>query len=316
MGTPAWPVLPTEEWQDTRETVHLWTQVVGKIRLVQSPWLNHSWNVALYVTPTGLTTGLVPHGDDAFELSFDFARSSLDLVTSHDRRRSIPLVDGLTVADFHGQVMASLDAVGLPVRINTMPSEIPDAIPFPDDDVHASYDPEHLRALHRVLLSSVRVFERFRSGFHGKASRVHFFWGSFDLAVTRFSGRSAPPHPGGLPNFPNDVAAEAYSHEVTSVGFWPGDREAPPIFYAYAYPSPDGYADSSVAPDAAFWLGELGEFALPYEAVADSADPDGDLLRFCETTHAAAADLARWDRSDLECSEPMGPDWWATRPHH
>ena len=196
-----------------------------------------------------------------------------------------------------------------------MPSDIADAVPFPDDHEHASFVGEHARALHRVLLSSTAVFERFRAGFRGKASRVHFFWGSFDLAVTRFSGREAPPHPGGLPNFPLDVAQEAYSHEVTSVGLWPGDAENDPIFYAYAYPSPEGYAEAAVEPAGAQWLDALGEFVLPYAAVAAADDPAATLLAFCESTHAAAADLAGWDRSALECANPAGPDWWATRPH-
>jgi hypothetical protein len=316
MTTAAWPTLPDAEWHDTLETLHLWTQVIGKIRLVQSVWLNHSWNVTLYVTPSGLSTGLIPHGSDAFEWHFDFRRNTLGLTTSNGDRVDIDLRDGLSVAAFYAEVMSAMTRVGLPVSIHTTPNEIADAVPFPDDEGHATYVADHARVLHRVLLDATRVFEHFRAGFRGKASRVHFFWGSFDLAVTRFSGRDAPPHPGGLPNFPDDVAAEAYSHELTSVGFWPGSRESPtPIFYAYAYPTPDGFSSCPVEPDAAFWLDELGEFALPYHEVTSAADPDAALLAFCETTHAAAADLAAWDRDRLECEHPYGPEWFENRPH-
>ena len=238
------------------------------------------------------------------------------LLTSTGDRTAISMVDGLSVAAFYAQVMAAMRDASLPVQIYTTPSELPDAIPFADDTVHATYLGDQVRALHGALLQTTRVFERFRAGFRGKASRVHFFWGSFDLAVTRFSGRDAPPHPGGIPNFPDDVAAEAYSHELTSVGFWPGNRQSPiPIFYAYAYPAPEGFSASSIEPDAAFWLDELGEFALPYDAVATRDRPDEMLTSFCESTHAAAADLAGWDRDLLECDHPHGPDWFADRPH-
>jgi hypothetical protein len=316
MRTEGWPDLPVDDWQDTLETLHLWTQVIGKIRMVQSPWLNHSWSVTLHVTPVGLTTNLVPHGTEAFRWEFDLAGATLDLTTSTRERRTVELRDGLSVAQFHGAVMSAMESVGMPVTISTTPNEIADAVPFPDDHEHATYHPDHGAALHRSLLSATRVFERFRAGFLGKASPVHFFWGSFDLAVTRFSGRPAPEHPGGLPNFPADVAAEAYSREVTSVGFWPGNRAAPtPIFYAYAYPSPEGFADALIDVPGATWSDELGEFVLPYSAVAESTDPDGTLLAFCEQTHAAAADLAGWDRDQLECVRPAGPDWWRDRPH-
>jgi hypothetical protein len=309
----AWPELPVDGWIDTLETLQLWTQVVGKVRLVQTPWLNHSWSVPLYVTSTGLSTSLVPHGAEGFELAFDFLADELRLTTTLGERRSLAL-EPRTVADFHAAVLDALDSVGMPVAIHPVPSEIPDAIPFPDDTTHGAYDREHARALWRALLQAQRVLVRFRAGFLGKASPVHFFWGSFDLAVTRFSGRAAPPHPGGVPNFPDDVAREAYSHEVTSCGFWPGNREAStPIFYAYAYPTPDGFAGARVEPSDAFWLAELGEFALPYDAVRNAADPDRHLLSFLESTHAAAAGLADWDRSALECESPRGPDWWHTR---
>ncbi|MEO0494865.1 MAG: DUF5996 family protein [Actinomycetota bacterium] len=315
MASPTWPDLPTVDWQPTLATLHRWTQVIGKIRLVQSPWLNHSWNVALYVTPVGLTTGTVPHGDEAFELTMDLRNKRMVAIRSHGEPAWFDLKDGMSVAEFYERTLKLMDKIEMPVSIYTTPSEIADAVPFPDDHENATFDHDHARALHRVLLSTNGVFERFRSGYLGKASRVHFFWGSFDLAVTRFSGRTAPPHPGGLPNFPVDVAAEAYSHEVTSVGFWPGDAETEPIFYAYAYPSPDGFADATVGPEGAFWLDALGEFVLPYSAVAAADDPADALLTFCESTHAAAADLAEWDREALECDHPHGPDWWVNRPH-
>jgi hypothetical protein len=310
-----WPPLPaTPVWIDTLETLHLWTQVVGKIRMVRSPWLNHSWSVPLYVSPTGLRTSLVPYGSEAFELAFDFATHRLDLSTSVGRSRSIRL-EPKSVAEFYVEVMEAMAAVGMPVEINVTPNEIPAAIPFPDDTVHASYEPDHARALWRALLDTHRVLTRFRAGYLGKASPVHFFWGSFDLAVTRFSGRLAPPHPGGLPNFPGDVAREAYSHELTSCGFWPGNRAAPQaIFYAYAYPTPECYSTARVEPEASTWLAELGEFVLPYEVVASAPDPQATLLTFVESAHAAAADLAGWDRTSLECATPLGPDWWHTRP--
>ena len=309
----AWPALPTDAWADTLETLHLWTQVVGKIRMTQSPWLNHSWNVPLYVTSRGLGTSLVPYQGEAFEIRFDLFANRLAITTTTGKEHTVEL-QPKTVADFYGEVMESMQAVGMPVSIHTTPNEIPNAIPFDRDTVHQGYVSEHAQALWRALQQADRVFNRFRAGFLGKASPVHFFWGSFDLAVTRFSGRTAPPHPGGLPNFPDDVAREAYSHEVTSCGLWPGNRQSPtPIFYAYAYPTPDGFKDQQVGPEQAFWLAELGEFALPYDAVAGADDSDAALLEFAETTHVAAAELAGWDREALECAHPHGPDWWRSR---
>ena len=310
-----WLQLPSDEWADTLETFHLWTQVVGKIRMVQTPWLNHSWSVPLYVTASGLATSIVPYGQEAFELEFDLHAGELVLTTTTGERRTVELRPR-TVADFYGAVMGAMSSVGMPVEIHPVPSEIADAIPFDEDTKHSAFDKGHARALWGALLQANRVMTRFRAGFRGKASPVHFFWGSFDLAVTRFSGRTAPPHSGGIPNFPLDVAQEAYSHEVTSVGMWPGNREAPtPIFYAYAYPSPDDFANAPVAPAEAFWLAELGEFAITYDAIAGADNPDDALLTFFESTHAAAADLAGWDRAALECADPHGPDWWKKRPH-
>ncbi len=310
-----WPALPTEQWMDTLEAVHLWTQVVGKIRLGHSPWLNHSWSVPLYVSTRGLRTSPIPYRNEAVELEFDFIEHRLGVHTTSGRHRSIPL-ESRSVADFYHAVLGAMDDVGMPVTINPMPSEIPDAIRFDRDDSPRDYEPDHVHTLWRALVQVDRVLNRFRADFKGKASPVHFFWGSFDLATTRFSGRTAPPHPGGIPNFPDDVAREAYSHEVTSVGFWPGNRQAPdPIFYAYAYPSPEGFSDAEIEPAEAFWLADLGEFALPYTAITDAADPDNRLLSFLESTHRAAADLAGWPREALECEHPEGPDWWRTRPH-
>lgn len=315
MSPHAWAELPTADWRPTIDTLHRWTQVLGKIRMTNSPWRNHSWSVALYVSPVGLTTSTIPYGDEAFELVLDLRNGRVVVARSDGEPAWFTLRDGLSVAEFHDKVHALMSKVGMPVEFSPMPSEIADAVPFTEDHAHARFVADHAHAFHRVLLSTSAVFERFRSGFRGKASPVHFFWGSFDLAVTRFSGREAPPHPGGLPNFPLDVAQEAYSHEVTSVGFWPGDADTEPLYYAYAYPSPEGLANVPVSPPAAGWHDGLGEFVLPYAAVAASADPAGDLLAFCESTHAAAADLAEWDREALECTAPHGPDWWANRPH-
>jgi predicted GNAT family acetyltransferase len=310
----AWPELPWSDWADTLETFHLWTQVVGKIRLVRTPWLNHSWSVPLYVSPRGLRTSLVPYGTEGFELAFDLVDHRLELTTTTGERRELAL-EPMSVARFHSSVLAMMDDVGMPVSIHPVPSELPDAVPFPEDHTHASYDRDHVTSIWRALLQAERVMTRFRAGFLGKASPVHLFWGSFDLATTRFSGRTAPPHDGGMPNFPDDVAREAYSHEVTSVGLWFGNRDSPaPVFYAYAYPTPDGFSSAEVRPAEAFWLDALGEFVLPYDVVAAAEDPDEMLRTFFESTHAAAAELAGWERVALECAHPMGPDWWVTRP--
>lgn len=313
--TKSWPALPTDEWIDTIEALHLWTQIVGKIRLGYSPWLNHSWSVTLYVSTKGLRTSMIPIGNEGVELEFDFTCHQLDIHTTTGQHRSIPLRTQ-SVADFHRAVLDAMDSVDMPVTIHPMPSEIPDAIPFDQDTAQRNYTPDHANALWRALVQADRVLTRFRADFKGKASPVHFFWGSFDLSTTRFSGRSAPPHPGGIPNFPDDVAQEAYSDEVTSVGFWPGNRDAPePIFYAYAYPTPDGFSNAAVRPADAAWLDELGEFVLPYATAIAADDPDDMLMSFFDSTHAAAADLADWDRASLECQHPEGADWWKNRPH-
>ena len=300
--TDMWPELPYAAWRDTYATLHLWTQIVGKIRLVQTPWLNHSWHVTLYVTARGLTTSPIPYGHRTFELAFDFLRHVLVVSTDDGASREIGLYPR-TVADFHAAVMQALSELGIAVRIHEMPNEIPDAIPFTADRDHAAYDPVFAERHWRVLLQVNRVFNAFRSSFIGKASPVHFFWGSFDLAVTRFSGRRAPLHPGGVPNLPDAVAREAYSHEVSSAGFWPG---TPPIdypaFYSYAYPEPPGFASAAAYPAEAFYSEDLHEFVLPYDAVRTARDPDRVLLAFLMSTYEAAATAANWDRAALECA--------------
>lgn len=297
----AWPELPYAAWKETYATLHMWTQIVGKIRLVQTPWVNHSWHVVLYLTARGLTTSPIPYGQRAFQLDFDFLDHVLRLTTDDGARKEIRLFPR-PVADFYAELMRALSELGLDVRINEMPNEIPDPIRFSADRTHASYDPDYARRLWRVLLQTERVFSAFRSAFLGKCSPVHFFWGSFDLAVTRFSGRLAPIHPGGVPNLPNAVAQEAYSHEVSSAGFWPGNDVVPyPAFYSYAYPAPPGFSSAEVRPNEAVYSNELGEYLLPYEAVRTAADPDRALMEFLMSTYDAAAENGKWDRAALEC---------------
>ncbi len=299
-GSAAWPALAFEDWRETANTLHMWTQIVGKIRLAQSPWVNHSWHVTLYVTPRGLTTGTIPYGQRSFSIDFDFIDHGLKLQSSDGQSRIVAL-EPQDTADFHAAVMGELEAMGLPVSIHGRPNEVENAIPFAEDRVHKAYDPAGAQRFWRVLQQVDRVFSRFRAEFLGKTSPVHFFWGSFDLAVTRFSGRTAPDHPGGLPNMPLWVAQEAYSHEVSSAGFWPGSDAAPaPIFYSYAYPSPDGFGAATVKPDAATWSDELGEFVLPYEAVRTAPDPDAALMAFLHSTYEAAARLANWDLATIQ----------------
>jgi hypothetical protein len=299
--TEAWPELPYEAWKDTYATLHLWTQIAGKIRLAQTPWLNHSWHVVLYVTPRGLTTSAIPYGTRSFQLDFDFLDHVLHIVTSDGGLEGVGLYPR-TVADFYANVMRSLFKLGIDVSIHELPNEIPDAIPFSKDHVHASYDREYAQRVWRILLQSARVLSEFRTSFIGKCSPVHFFWGSFDLAVTRFSGRRAPLHPGGVPNLPDTVTREAYSHEVSSAGFWPGNAVIPyPAFYSYAYPAPPGFAEAAVQPAGAFYSSDLSEFILPYEAVRGAADPDLALMVFLTSTYETAASLGKWDRANLEC---------------
>ena len=295
-----WPALPLGEWKDTYATLHMWTQIVGKIRLSQTPWINHSWHVTLYVTSRGLTTSPVPYGLKTFQIDFDFVDHKLVIETSDGNVRLLDLRPR-TVADFYAEVMSALKSVGIDVSIHTTPNEIPDPIPFEEDTTHASYDADYANRFWRVLVQSDRVFKEFRAHFIGKCSPVHFFWGSFDLAVTRFSGRTAPQHPGGVPHMPDVVAREAYSHEVSSCGFWPGGGAIDyPVYYAYAYPAPDGFKDYKIKPKGAFYSNDLGEFLLPYDEVRNAKDPDAALLGFLQSTYEAAADLAKWDRAALE----------------
>ena len=296
-----WPELPTAAWRDTYATLHLWTQIVGKIRLSRTPWLNHSWHVALYVSARGLTTSPVPDGTSSFQVDFDFIDHALRICTSDGAQRQFALA-GKSVASFHAAIMAALGELGIKIEIDDMPSELPDPIRFSQDHQHASYDPDSARRFFQILVNADRVFKQFRTGFLGKASPVHFFWGSFDLAVTRFSGRRAPRHPGGVPYLPDEVACEAYSHEESSAGFWPGSGAIDyPAFYSYAYPEPPGFRTTKVRPDAAFFSETLGEFILPYDAVRTAAKPDQALLDFLQSSYEAAANAAKWDRDALEC---------------
>jgi hypothetical protein len=298
----SWPDLPYAAWNDTRDTLHLWTQVVGKLCLVAMPWLNHSWHVALRVTARGLRTPLIPLGARDLQIEFDFVDHLLWLRTSDGHSRQIVLKP-MAVAAFYAAVLAALSELGVTLRVDKVPNEMPDAIPFDQDITHCSYDRGFANRFWRVLLRSHDVFSYFRTSFLGKASPVHFFWGSFDLAVTRFSGRRAPRHPGGVPHLSDAVVCEAYSHEVSSAGFWPGGGAIEyPAFYSYAYPAPDGFASAPVRPAQAFFSSELGEFILPYDAVRTASDPRDTLLDFLQSTYAAAAELGAWDRAELECA--------------
>ena len=298
-GTAQWPSLPFAEWRETCATLHRWTQVVGKIRLAQAPLINHWWQVPLYVTSRGLTTSPIPYGARSFQIDFDFIAHRLMIRTSDGRAEGLALRP-LSVADFHGEVIERLKALGIEVRIWTTPVEIPDPIPFEQDRQHGAYDADYANRFWRVLVQADRVLTAFRARFIGKASPVHFFWGSFDLAVTRFSGRRAPLHP-GAPNVVDLVTREAYSHEVSSCGFWPGGAGfEQPMFYSYAYAEPAGFKDAPVRPAAASYAREMGEFILPYDAVRQAAAPDETLLDFLQSTYEAAATLAHWDRAALE----------------
>jgi hypothetical protein len=297
-----WPPLNYPAWRPTCETLHLWTQIVGKIRLRLTPWLNHSWHVPLYVTARGLSTSVIPYKGEGFEIRFDFIDHTLDVETSSGQRKRIQLVPQ-TVCDFHAAVMQALVDLGIDVRITELPCEIPGAIPFSADRLHNSYDAEAAHRFWRALLQADRVFKKFRAGFIGKASPVHFFWGSFDLAVSRFSGRPAPDFTGKVPGLSTAVMVEAYSHEVSSAGFWPGGGGIDyASFYSYVYPAPAGFKDSAVSPEGAFFSETLGEFLLPYEEVRNARDPEASLLSFLQSTYQAAADAAHWDRAGLEKS--------------
>jgi hypothetical protein len=301
----AWPALPFDAWQPTYETLHRWMQIVGKVRLTLSPWVNHSWGATLYPTASGVTTSVIPYGDRAFQIDFDFLEHQLIISTANDRSAVLAL-EPQSVARFYKRFMQSMIALDLRVDIHKKPNELADAIPFDEDETPRAYDPEYAARFWRVLLHSQRVMNEFRAGFIGKCSPVHLFWGALDLAVTRFSGRTAPCHPGGIPNLPDWVAQEAYSHEVSSCGFWPGGGPVPyAAFYAYAYPEPEGFSTAAVQPREAYYSNELREFVLPYDAVRNSKSPDETLLRFLQSTYAAGADLGGWDRQSLERREDL-----------
>jgi hypothetical protein len=299
MTEPAtWPRLRLSDWADTKDTLHMWTQIVGKVRMAHSPTVNHWWHATLYVSPRGLTTSTIPYRDGAFDIEFDLMDHHLHIRSSDGRQRQVAL-ESASVADFYAETMTALARLGIQTRIHATPNEVEPAIPFADDHAHCAYDANAATLFWRQLLQANRVMSEFRAGFIGKSSPVHFFWGGMDLACTRFSGRPAPPHPGGaLPNCPRWVMREGYSHELASCGFWPGGGEEG-AFYAYAYPEPPGYAAHPVRPETASYS-PIGEFLLPYEAVAGAADPDRTLTEFLQTTYAAAADLAGWDRRALE----------------
>jgi uncharacterized protein DUF5996 len=295
-----WPSIPVAGWEDTRDTLHLYTQVVGKVRLANEPLLNHWWNVPLYVTARGLTTSLMAHPTGpAFQIDFDFLDHLLTVTTVAGNARSIEL-EPRPLADFYDTVMSVLDELEVATEIWPVPVEIPGAIPFRDDDVHASYDPDAVRRFWLALVEMVRVLKVFRGRFVGKSSPVHLFWGALDLASTRFSGRPAPLHPGGAPNCGPHVMWEAYSHEVSSAGYWPGPPGDEGVFYSYAYPEPPGYRDAPLRVEGARWDDGLAEFILPYELVRTAADPDALLLDFLQRTYEAAATTAGWDRPALE----------------
>lgn len=303
-----WPALPSS-WWPTRDTLTLWLQVIGKVRIARAPLLNHWWNAPLYLTASGLTTSLIPAGPGrSFAIDLDFTTDRLDVVTTDGLTRTMRLEPG-AVSDFHRDLMGTLDELGLHTEIWPVPVELPASVPFTGDDTHRDYDPRHAHLFWRALVQTERVLQEFRAGFLGKSSPVHLFWGALDLATTRFSGRKAPPHPGGVPNCGPHVMREAYSHEVSSSGFWPaGGGEG--IFYAYAYPEPEGYRKRPAGPEPATFDDELGEFVLPYAAVRTSPDPDRLLLDFFQATYEAAALCAGWDRINLE-----RPGWSAHQQH-
>ena len=299
----AWPDLPYAAWKESRATLHLWTQIIGKVRLKLTPWLNHSWHVTLYITARGLGTGPIPLDGRDLAIEFDFIDHVLWLRTTDGHFRQI-MLRPVAMAEFYGEVMAALAELDVAVRIDEMPNEIAGAVRFSEDRAHAAYDRDFANRHFRVLAATQRVFAHFRTGFLGKASPVHFFWGSFDLAVTRFSGRSAPLlTTNNAPGLPLAVARDAYSHEVSSAGFWPGDETIDyPAYYSYAHPEPDGFRGATVRPGAAFYFKDNREFILPYDAVRKSADPETTLMEFLQSTYAAAADLGKWDRKALDCA--------------
>lgn len=293
-----WPSLMVDGWTATRDTLHMWTQIVGKIRMVHMPLINHWWQVTLYVSPRGLTTGAIPSRDAVFDMEFDFVSHVLAIRHSDGEQKSVALA-AKPVAEFYGETLSALDGLGIESHIIGVPNEVEPAIPFAEDYQHAEYDPDAARAFWQQLVQAHRVMTNFRAAFVGKASPVQFFWGALDLACTRFSGRPAPLHPGGAPNCPDWVMTEGYSRELSSCGFWPGGGKEG-AFYSYAYPAPDGFSAYRVEPDTAYFSDELQEFLLPYEAVRTADDPDRAVARFLQSTYEAAAELGSWDRGVLE----------------
>lgn len=295
-----WPELPYEEWKETRETLHRWLQIVGKVRTNQAPWVNHGWHSTFYVSARGLTTSLIPGRKRSCSIEFDFVDHRLRILTTDAQQRDLALT-GESVAEFYARFASALSDLSIGISGSTRPDEVADRTPFPKDTAHRTYDPEAARRFWMALVRVHRVFERFRSCYVGKCSPVQFFWGALDLAVTRFSGRRAPEHPGGAPGLSDTVVKEAYSHEVSSAGFWPGDERLPePAFYSYAYPQPDSFDQVGVDPPGAYFHPQLREFILPYDEVRSSRDPDSMLLSFLQSTYEAAADMGGWDRARLE----------------
>jgi hypothetical protein len=302
----SWPAIPLDPWRETYATVHMWTQIVGKVRLALGPWINHAWGTTLYCTTRGLTTSPIPHGAGSFAVDFDFVDHALRVTTSRGANRAFAL-EPMSVAAFYRKTMDVLHELGIDVVILARPVEVEEAIPFAEDTRHAAYDAEAMHRFWWALVQANRVFAQFRSGFGGKCSPVHFFWGAFDLAVTRFSGRGAPKHPGGAPNCADWVMVEAYSRELSSAGFWPGAGLGEPAFYSYAYPEPQGFSEYVVRPEVAYYHPGLREFILPYDAVRLSSEPDRVLMEFLQSTYVGAADLAGWDRASLEYE---GIEWF------
>ncbi len=295
-----WPILSYKEGKPTFDTLHMWTQIVGKIKLATLPWVNHSWHITLHITPHGLTTENIPYNNQSFRIDFDFITHQLKIFTSKGEFRQFDLHE-ISVADFYKKIFKLLSELNIEIKIKPVPVEIENPIPFEKDTVHSTYDDEQVKAFHEALLLIQSVFMEFRSGFKGKASPIHFFWGSFDLALSFFSGRRAPKHPGGVPGLPDWVAEEAYCREVSSCGFWTGNEAFPEAaFYCYLYPEPEGYKAATVQPQNAYYNSTLGEFILPYSAAQRSGDPENTLLQFLKSTYAAGADLAKWDRKLLE----------------
>ena len=304
-----WSAIPYPEWRETCAALHLFTQIVGKYRLARTPWVNHSWHATLYVTASGLSTASVPDGPGGLEIVLDLVEHVVTGRASDGRTGHFPL-EAMSVAEFHRRFLDLVRSLGGTPRLHGRPNELPDPVPFAQDDVPRPYDDDAVTRYFRALTAVAHVFNRFRTAYLGKVSPVHLFWGSFDLAVTRFSGRPAPIHPGGIPGLPDAVTREAYSHEVSSAGFWPGGGPIGyPAFYSYAYPAPEGFAQAHVEPAQAAYNTELGEFLLPYDAVRQSPDPEATLLNFLESTYVAAADLGHWDRTALECAmgQPLRP---------